>query len=178
MEVRAMKKRILFMMLGVTGLFVTACHVINHPIALEYMTEPCLIPTKDNKFRLCDNMIVHIDNEYHAVPMGFKTDLASIPRIMWPFFAPSDYDCIAPAVLHDWHYCCSNEVDRKRADDIFYYALREHGMNRVKAYIYYLAVRALGKKYYQYGVGIYNHEGEFAKEELQGVYKDVNYGLG
>ncbi|HAT5973332.1 TPA: DUF1353 domain-containing protein [Legionella pneumophila] len=173
-----MKNRILFMMLGITGIFITACHMISHPIQLEYMTEPCLIPTKDNKFRLCDNMIVHIDNEYHAVPMGFKTDLASIPRIMWPVFAPSDYDCIAPAVLHDWHYCCSNEVHRKRADDIFYYALIEHGMNRVKAYIYYLAVRALGKKYYQYGVGIYRHEGEFAKEELQGVYKDVNYGLG
>jgi hypothetical protein len=109
--------------------------------------------------------------------MGFKTDLASIPRIMWPIFSPSDYDAIAPAVLHDWHYCCVKQVSRKRADDIFYYGLRVHGMGRLKAFIYWVGVRSIGWHYYQHGEGLAKHAGEFPKEEMQGVYNDVNYQL-
>lgn len=123
-------------------------------------------------------MIIRAHNKYHAVPMGFKTDLASIPRIMWPIFAPSDYDAIAASVLHDWHYCCVKQVSRKRADDIFYFALRSHGMNAIKAYIYWLGVRSIGWLYYTEGKGIARHAGEFPKDEMQGVYKDVNYPLG
>lgn len=160
------------------GLLLTSCRTQQHdPIDVEYMTPPCLIPVQDNKFKLCDNMIIRARNKFHAVPMGFKTDLASIPRIMWPLFSPSDYDSIAPAVLHDWHYCCVAKVSRKRADDIFYYGLRVHGMNRVKAFIYWVGVRVMGWHFYKHGEGLAKHQGEFPKEELQGVYTDVNYQL-
>lgn len=160
------------------GLLLTSCqHQQNDPIDVEYVTDPCLVPTKDNKFKLCDNMIIRARNKFHAVPMGFKTDLASIPRIMWPVFAPSDYDCIAPAVLHDWHYCCVAKVSRKRADDIFYYGLRVHGMSKTKAFIYWVGVRSMGWAFYKHGEGLKDHAGEFPKEELQGVYTDVNYQL-
>ena len=94
-------------------------------------------------------MIVRENSTYHQVPSGFKTDLASIPRIMWPVFAPSDYDSIGASVLHDWHYCCDNNVTRQKADDIFYFALRDQGMNCPKAYVYWLAVRAFGWKYFK-----------------------------
>lgn len=119
-------------------------------------------------------MLIRADNKYHAVPHGFKTDLASIPRIMWPVFSPSDYDSIAPAVLHDWHYCCVAGITRKRADDIFYYGLRFHEMNMIKAYIYWIGVRATGWLYYKHGEGLELHAGEFDKSELQGEYDDVN----
>jgi hypothetical protein len=172
-----MKKTILIAV--ATGcLFVASCRVPDEPIKIEYPTEPCFIPTKVNRFKLCDNMIVHIDAEYHAVPRGFKTDLASIPRIFWPVFSPGDYDSIASAVLHDWHYCCSVEVDRKRADLIFYYGLQAQGMSQFKAYIYYMGVRAVGWAFYRHGEGMKDHEGQFDKAELQGVYDDVNYRLG
>jgi len=141
---------------------------------VQFMTEPCLIPTKDNRFKTCDNMIVHVNDEFHVVPRGFKTDLASIPRFMWPVFSPGDYDVIAPAVLHDWHYCCSKEVDRLKADDIFYYGLRWHGMGMFKALMYYFAVRLGGASSYKYGSAMHEHEGQFDKAELQGVYEDVN----
>jgi hypothetical protein len=122
-------------------------------------------------------MIVHVDNEYHVVPRGFKTDLASIPRILWPLFSPNDYDVIAPAVLHDWQYCCVKEVSRQKADDVFYYSLIWHGMSWPKAYIYYLSVRAGGESSYKHGEAIAEHEGQFDVAELQGVYRDINFGL-
>lgn len=160
------------------ALMTASCNSSRNKIDVEYISDPCLIPVKGNKFKLCDNMIVHIDNEYHAVPKGFKTDLASVPRIMWPIFSPTDYDSIAPAVLHDWHYCCSPEVSRKKADDSFYYALRAHGMGKTRAFIYYMGVRCVGWAFYQHGLGLANHAGEFQKQELQGVYEDVNYRMG
>lgn len=145
---------------------------------VEFITQPCLIPTEDNQFKLCDNMIVRLRNAFHSVPMGFKTDLASIPRIMWPVFSPGDYDTIAPAVLHDWHYCCESRVTRKWSDDIFYYGLREQGMGAFKAGIYWFGVRSIGWIYYTHGEGILKHENEFSKDELQGILNDVHYRMG
>jgi hypothetical protein len=169
-------KQILFMFIAFA--FISSCSLKhNDSIDIKYITDPCLIPTKDNKFKLCDNMIIRAHDKFHAVPMGFKTDLASIPRIMWPIFSPGEYDSIAPAVLHDWHYCCVASVSRKLADDIFYYGLRVHGMGRVQAFIYWLGVRAIGWNYYKHGNGLKDHAGEFPEDELQGVYIDVNYGL-
>jgi hypothetical protein len=120
-------------------------------------------------------MIVKIDSHYHAIPHGFKTDLASIPRILWPLFSPTEYDTIAPAVLHDWHYCCVAQVDRKRADDIFFESLIVKGMGAPKAYIYWSAVRLFGSSSYKHGDGIKAHLDEFDKKELQGIYDDVDY---
>lgn len=172
-----MLKRLLLIAF-ITAFLLSCCLMQKNDIRVEYVTDPCLIPTKDNQFKLCDNMIIRVHNKFHAVPMGFKTDLASIPRIMWPLFSPSDYDSIAAGVLHDWHYCCVAKVSRKRADDIFYYGLRYHGMNRFEASIYYVGVRVMGWLYYQHGKGLANHSGEFPKGEMQGVYNDINFGLG
>jgi hypothetical protein len=139
---------------------------------VEYVTDPCLIPIAGNRFKLCENMIIRVHDVLHEIPKGFKTDLASIPRFMWPLFAPTDYDSIAAAVLHDWHYCCVQEVSRKSADDIFYYSLRNHGMGRAEAYLYYLGVRSSGWLYYQHGKGLLAHKQEFAEEDTQGAYDD------
>lgn len=149
-----------------------------HPIKIEYMGEPCLIPVKNNLWKLCDNMIVHIDDKYHAVPRGFETDLASIPRPLWWLYSPSDFDSIASAVLHDWHYCCSKGVGRYEADNIFYNGLRAQGMGATRASIYYAGVRSMGWMFYTHGEGLAPHLAEFDKNELQGVYEDVNYRVG
>ena len=146
-------------------------------IKIEYVAEPCLIPVKNGLWKLCDNMIVHIDNKYHAVPKGFKTDLASIPRPLWWMYAPSDYDSIASAVLHDWHYCCSKGVSRLDADNIFYAGLRAQGMPHMRASIYYMGVRALGWMFYAEGEGLALHMAEFDKNHYKGVFEDVNYRL-
>lgn len=120
-------------------------------------------------------MIVHVDDTYHVIPRGFKTDLASIPRIFWSFYSPVDFDSIASAVLHDWHYCCSFDVSRKDADLIFYYGLIAQGMPKLRASLYYYCVRSWGWIFYTRGLGLADHMHEFDSAEMKGVYKDVNY---
>ena len=45
------------------------------------------------------------------VPAGFVSDLASVPRIFWPFLPP-DGDYSQAAVLHDWLCIRKGNVER------------------------------------------------------------------
>lgn len=91
-----------------------------------------------------------------SVPLGYVTDLASVPRACWVFIAP--FDVARPAVIHDILYEKINAVRdaispadlekcRKIADDIFL-----QGMNATeplvaswKKYSAYYAVRLFGR---------------------------------
>lgn len=171
-------KRIVLVVLFLFCAALSSCRNQQHAIKVEYMAEPCLIPTASGKWKLCDNMIIHIDNTYHAVPRGFKTDLASIPRPLWWLYSPTDFDSIASAVLHDWHYCCAPNVTRLQADEVFYYGLIAQGMPKARASLYYYGVRSWGWLFYTGGIGLAQHLDEFDRNELQGVYEDVNYKVG
>lgn len=63
-----------------------------------------------------------------AVPMGFVTDLASIPRALWWWQSPHE-GTLAPAILHDylyWEQSCTKD----QADAIMYLAMMQVGMGR------------------------------------------------
>lgn len=84
---------------------------------------------------------MYIDDQHGLiiVPAGFITDFASIPQFMWSIAgAPSEY---APsATIHD--YLCRNKIfARKECDKVFYRAMIDSGVNKVKAILFYLAVR-------------------------------------
>ena len=171
-------KRIVLVVLFFSCAALSSCLTNQHGIKVEYMGDPCLIPAKSGKWKLCDNMIVHIDNTYHVIPSGFKTDLASIPRPLWWLYSPMDFNSISSAILHDWHYCCTPEVTRKQADEIFYYGLLAQGMPNNRASLYYFGVRSFGWLFYTGGLGIAQHAKQFDLNELKGIYKDVNYNVG
>lgn len=111
---------------------------------VEFINQPCLTPVKSGDFELCNDMVVRVNERFHIVPQGFVTDLASIPRILWPFFSPSDYEAIGASVLHDWQYCCEYGATRKYADDVFYFGLLSNGMGNMQALTYWSAVRFFG----------------------------------
>lgn len=75
-----------------------------------------------------------------TVPTGFETDLASVPRFLWPIFAPHDPRYAAAAVLHDCLYRWDG-FTRVVADAVFYEAMRALGTPRWKAKLMYIAVR-------------------------------------
>lgn len=76
------------------------------------------------------------------VPVGFKTDLASVPRIAWSLIPPmGKYE--AAAVVHDWLYW-SQELCREDADAVFLDAMIYSGVGVVSRQIIYRAVRAFG----------------------------------
>jgi hypothetical protein len=79
--------------------------------------------------------------EVITVPAGVRTDLASTRNV--PGF-PSDGPYNAEAVLHDFLYQ-GEFIQRKKADEIFRYALIENkAVPRWQPQLMYIAVRLLG----------------------------------
>jgi len=78
------------------------------------------------------------------VPMGFVTDWASVPRVLWPIFPPRG-PWNRAAIVHD--FLCV-EGDRFLADAIFRVAMRETNVPRWRKLLMYYAVR-----FYSWWVG-------------------------
>lgn len=82
--------------------------------------------------RAGSGLIVH-------VPQGTRTDLATVPRALWPI-VPPHLPQFAPAfVLHDY-LCRWQGFERVIADAVLYDALRARGASIIKASLAYCAV--------------------------------------
>ena len=74
-----------------------------------------------------------------VVPVGFITDLASIPSELWWWESP--YETImAPAIFHDylyWQQTCTKD----EADAVMYLAMEELGLGLIKRKAVYAGIR-------------------------------------
>src|SRR5690606_33624367 len=116
---------------------------------VKYLNMCRLTPYKEYSFQLTEPFMVSLDSRMLTIPRGFITDLASIPRFLWSFYSPTEVATVLPAVIHDYLYACVSEYNRLEADNIFYYALRENGVSKIKALKYYYAVRFFGWAHYR-----------------------------
>jgi hypothetical protein len=73
-------------------------------------------PNQVNKYKRVD------------VPVGFVTDLASVPRIFWQFL-PRDGKYTYPAIMHDYLYWMQNQP-RESADDILRIGMEEFNIDK------------------------------------------------
>ena len=112
-----------------------------------------LIPSGDGRsFMVATPLVVkarrarHDDEIRITIPLGFRTDLASVPQFLWPLFPP--WEGYGPAaVVHDYLYCCSEEEwTRKDADKLFLDIMRTLGTGLFSRRCIYLAVRGFGRK--------------------------------
>jgi len=82
-----------------------------------------------------------------AIPKGFLSDGASIPRIFWNIFSPFGL-YLKAALIHDFLYSKDSDelfkCDRKTADLIFKEAMYNLGIGWVKRNTIYRAVRLGG----------------------------------
>ena len=79
----------------------------------------------------------------HVMP-GFRTDGASIPRLLWPIFgSPYDPDIFPEAIAHDAMYR-GRIVPRKDADATFRDMMEKNGIGRWKRRRIWLGVRLFG----------------------------------
>ena len=81
-----------------------------------------------------------------TVPAGLRTDLASIPRILWSFLPPTGLWARA-SVLHDWTYR-TRRFRREKCDRLFLEAMQDDGVGSVR-HVIYRAVRAFGERAYR-----------------------------
>lgn len=116
------------------------------PLRLEKHNEREWILLEPFKFYSAVNL------RTYAVPAGTVTDLASIPRILWPIF-PKIGRQDGPSVIHDGG-CSGLLVDvlgnplrpeKKVIDGLFYEGMLVSGVNPRKAKEMYLAVKLFGR---------------------------------
>jgi len=103
---------------------------------------------------ILENPLEYWDERSHqlfVIPEGFVTDCASIPQFLWSVLGhPFGKNIRKASTLHDFLYR-NNVVKRKVADQMFYDALVDEGMDQDRAQVYYSGVRIGGSKAYQKG---------------------------
>lgn len=74
------------------------------------------------------------------VPIGFKTDFASVPRIpiVYSMFGNTSH---SSAVIHDWLYSGRANVSRKEADEVFIEAMKAKKQSKWRRKPMFWAVR-------------------------------------
>lgn len=81
-----------------------------------------------------------------VVPVGYETDLTSVPRILWTIFPPHGKYAKA-AIIHDFMYDQALKT-KKEADNCFYEGMLVLGVPKWKAKILYLGAKFFGKGKY------------------------------
>ena len=102
-------------------------------------------------FELVESLVLHIDvNGLNGgilinVPAGYRTDLASVPRLFWRVFPP-----IGPysraAIIHDYFYTNATGASRFFADSLFREVMRNLDVPPWKRIAMFYAVRIGGAK--------------------------------
>lgn len=118
------------------------------------ITDVALIPVKGSKTEwiVAQDYIYEYNGRIYTVPKGFKTDLASTPRMLWLTFPPFRRYTGA-SVIHDFLYSCGYKIGitRKEADLIFLGIMEELGVPAWKRKTMYRAVRLFGASHYRKG---------------------------
>jgi len=82
-----------------------------------------------------------------VVPVGFVTDFASTPRLVWWLIPPEDYHYTRGAVVHDWIY--NQHLYQKAVCDlVFLEAMTALQTPKWKRTVMYLAVKWFGASAY------------------------------
>ena len=79
-----------------------------------------------------------------TVPVGYITDFASIPKIVWPIIGHPAGRHGKAAVIHDYLYS-TRRFSRKRSDRIFLEAMKVLKIGTIKRKMMYYAVRLFGR---------------------------------
>jgi len=77
-----------------------------------------------------------------VVPIGFVTDFASIPRVLWSLL-PSDGPYVYAAVVHDYLYW-EQHLSRETSDNIFRFLMQDFELDVATLSIIYGGVRVGG----------------------------------
>ena len=135
----------------------------NLRLALE-LPEPAVTYNNAEWVLLDDCRCAALDGFIVTAKRGFKTDLASIPRLLWGFIASFELSLVAP-IVHDLIYGSAGTVtlpdgevtpadkrfDRKEADDLFLELMTRSKVAYWKRNVAYLAVRAFGGSSWRQG---------------------------
>lgn len=147
---KKLKSKLIVFFLSV---FLTSCFFPNDNFHVYFLDDPCIMPYKGYTYVTCDriSLIINHDGSFTTltIPARFPTDLASIPRWLWPIIAPTRSDLMMAAILHDYLYGAHTGFTRYQIDVIFLQSLLESGAPKFRAYEMYFAVRIFGASHFK-----------------------------
>ncbi len=121
---------------------------------MSSFTTPLVVEFLGNGWwRVAEEFDYYLDDyqtEVIRVPLGFQTNFANTPRILWPLLPPAgEYG--KATVVHDYLYNLGGRMpdgkvySRRAADGIFLEAMGVLGVGRWERWVMWLAVRAFGR---------------------------------
>lgn len=147
-------KIILYGLMFICTIYLFLVYIVGRTTShqIKFLSQICIVPFKDYDYKTYEEIRVTIDDKEYVIPKGFETDLASIPRLLWPIFAPHYAGFVAPAILHDYLYSLNGAISRRFADEVLYSALIAENVTKFTAYKFYLGVRLFGSDHFNNGV--------------------------
>ena len=106
------------------------------------------------------NIILPIVTARIKIPKGFKTNFASIPKILRSVIDDNEDSILIPSIIHDYLYSKGSiawtsrtekfhYVTKKEADQILEHLMKDYGAPYWKYKLVYLTVRLFGDKYWK-----------------------------
>lgn len=132
------------------------------PLRVEYLTPDEIRRLGRSALRpnvvLTEALRFEHRGQTYEVPAGYVSDFASVPKLFWVLFPPSDPHYSRAAVIHDWGYdtggvyrrvdCFTDQFDRAGVDDLFREAMVALGCRATLRLPVYAAVRSCGWLYF------------------------------
>lgn len=115
---------------------------------MPFLNKLHTVESDEHAWTLTEPLVYRGSHETFTVPSRFKTDLATVPRILWAIVPPWGKYSRA-AVLHDWFYVRDIEISRRDADGIFRRAMKESGVGWLRRHTMWAAVRVFGWMYWR-----------------------------
>lgn len=144
---------------------ITLNDIVLHDVDVQEKSP--VFPYENYDYMTTEDTFYAIDNNYNVVPAFFRTDFASIPRVLWFVDAPYKASFIYPSLWHDYYYSCPNKKSRKEIDDIFFWLLRNEQNSLYTSFKMYLAVRLFG--------GTHFNENGICEDIVIQIEKDEQY---
>lgn len=140
------KKIILLGLVGGATLFLGA-NIFHYNIKfydVDIQDKSPLFPYSNYDYMTVEETFYSINGKIESIPAFFRTDFASIPKVLWFIDAPYKASFVYPAIWHDFYYTCPGKIPRKNIDDVFYHLLRAEGNSVYTSLKMYIAVRMFG----------------------------------
>jgi len=98
-----------------------------------------------NSWKVAQDLVYWTPDVNITVPVGFETDLASVPRLFWGLIPHADKHIVEPSIIHDYMYAGKTSVvKRSEADRILRAACKEMGAPAWYYWAVWAAVRIGG----------------------------------
>ncbi len=99
---------------------------------------------KGKKWEVAEPIIMKLSNGYFiTIPKGFKTDLSSVPKILWSVFPPFGNFLLA-AIVHDYLYVIKYKSNRAFCDKEMLIISNKLNRSTIDHCLRYWAVRLFG----------------------------------